>query len=166
MTTPRIPAALAQLLASMAGAGHRIEIIPIHEGVDMDAFMAEFIEQRDAEHRKECEDCAAAYAAEQKKAAHDAEAVMKKARDMANTAGEIVGVGIDAAPRQPIGYMVFTTFRGETRPAPGSFAVERNVVEEKLAKFVDTAGIQKMLKVAEIMEVETPVHEVRPVFGE
>ena len=171
MSPQRIPAALVQLLTQLAAistaGGSNVQIVEIPEGVDADSFMAEFIEQQEAEHRKACASCAAKHEAIQKKAASDAEAVLKKARDLQNAAtGAGVGAATGVGTRTPLGFMVFTTFKGETRPAPGSFDTDHAAVEAKLKKFLNTEVTQKMFKMAKALDLDTPVHDIRPVFGD
>lgn len=158
MSEQRIPPHVAALMTMLGAVGATsIEAIriPIPDGTpedQIDNIINAFIEKQQADHRKDCPDCAAEYAADK--------ATQGQTEQV--TQGQTEG----ALPsRLPIGYMVFARKNGEFSPVPNSFNENREAVQKKMETFNALPAIKNIVDLM-AMFGQPQVYEIRPVYGD
>lgn len=157
------------LLLDALPPGAKIELIKLDPGADPEEQIAKLIAEHDAEHRKTCQDCAAAYAKEQAAQATQKMAEAQPPVDNAHVAPgaelfgatEIASNPKQLAPRERIvvGYMVF---HGE-RPMPESFDGNKQIVYRGVELFIKDCA--RFFGKAFTTEV-TQALSVRPVYAD
>jgi hypothetical protein len=164
---------LASILGSLFGKSMPgMTIIQPRDGQSLQ----EAIEEAEAEHRKVCTGCAEDFAAEQRAAKADGDALIFKAKtvsklDASNepAGAQTEGIGHDPfhpPVRKPVGYMLRTTMKGETKYIAGSFDTDRERAERKLAMFNQIMPVEQLNEVAEMLGKEKIVLEIASVYAD